>query len=84
MRGEGMMMNGEGMMMNGPGPFMMIVGFLFLVLLTVGIVLLVRWLSNRGRPERRNDALESARNRFARGEISREEFKGIKKTLEET
>ncbi len=79
MRGEGMM----DPMMNGAGPFMMIAGLLFLVLLVVGIVLLVRWLSNRGRPERRNHALESARNRFAKGEISREEFKRIKNTLEE-
>lgn len=69
-------------------------GFLFMLLLFVAAALLVVWLVraliSRGRDSRptpgatpeKEDAVEVARNRYARGEISKEEFEQIKKDLQ--
>ena len=60
--------------------------------LIVGIVLLVRWLggssTGRDREEQEKDrgvgdpALETLRQRYAAGEVSQEEYKNIRQTLE--
>ena len=60
---------------------------LFWGLVVVGIVLLVRWLSSeagRNAPPVSGDrqALDIARGRFARGEITAEELEAIKRGLE--
>jgi len=58
---------------------------LFWVIVIALGVWLFRWLADesrgRGVGERRDSALEILRERYARGEISREEFEGRKKDL---
>jgi len=62
-------------------------GGIFGFLLLIGFILLVVWLVTRpwgasGTPgEGRSNALEIARERYAKGEISHEEFEKIKKNL---
>jgi putative membrane protein len=61
------------------------------VLLIVGVVVLVAWLVGRTQPDAQSsssraagqDALEILRVRFARGEITREEYLATRQTLEE-
>jgi putative membrane protein len=57
--------------------FMMLV---FWALVITAIVLAVRWLSSQGSASRDN-ALEILRQRYARGEINKEEFEARKKDL---
>jgi putative membrane protein len=63
------------------------IGFLFWLLIIAGIVALVIWAvrSSSGRSggtsERDPDALEIARRRYARGEISKEQFEQLKNDL---
>lgn len=65
-------------------------GMLGFVLLIVGVVILVAWLVGRTQPDARSsssrpagqDALEILRARFARGEITRDEYLAAKQTLE--
>lgn len=70
-------------------------GFLFMilfwVLVVLGIVALVRWLQlqsqsgrdrGSGEPRRDKTPLEIARERYARGEIDREEYEQMKRDLE--
>ena len=78
-------MNG---MMNGMIAFGW-VGFLLGVALLVLIIFgLVRLLSGRGSEHnafnigKRRDALDIARRRYARGDVSREEFEEIKRIFE--
>lgn len=57
--------------------------FLFWALVIVGIVLGIRWLVREGRPGGGGDsALEILRERYARGDISREEFDAKRKDLQ--
>ncbi len=63
----------------GPGLFGMGFGMLlFWALLIAGLIVLVRWLATgpdrRTPPEAGASALEILSQRYARGEISREEF----------
>lgn len=68
--------------MGGPwGIVMMFMMFLFWILVIVGIVLAVRWLVTEGKERRRDSALEILRQRYARGEINKEEFEAKKKDL---
>ena len=57
-----------------------------LILLSLGLVLFSRWFSNNvdqdARRQRRDQALDIARERFARGEITPEEFEALKRGLE--
>ncbi len=71
------------------GPFGWIVSLLLLVLVVLGIVWLWRALERgRGpedgagvRPGIRREPLDIARERYAKGEISREEYEQIKRDL---
>jgi putative membrane protein len=62
-------------------------GGIFGFLLLIGFIALVVWLATRNwgasgtSGEGRNNALDIARERYARGEISHEEFEKIKKNL---
>ncbi|WP_256623094.1 SHOCT domain-containing protein [Methanolobus chelungpuianus] len=64
----------------------MLIMMLFWIMLTIGIVLLVKWFidQNKGQSETKEvTAMEAAQLRYARGEISREEFEEIRRNLEE-
>jgi putative membrane protein len=50
-------------------------------LVIVGLVLGLRWLAAQGRERRPDSALEILRQRYARGEIDREEFEAKKRDL---
>ena len=63
----------------GVGMMLMMLGF-WAVLIT-GLVLGIRWLSAQGREPRRDAALDTLRERYARGEINREEFEARKQDL---
>lgn len=58
--------------------FMMLV---FWILVIVGLVLGVRWLMSEGKERRSDSALEILRQRYARGEINKEEFEIKKRDL---
>lgn len=63
----------------GGGGFMMIFWW---GLIIVGIILLVKWLSDQKSQTRTEDsALEILKKRYASGEISKEEFEEKKKDL---
>jgi putative membrane protein len=73
-------MNG-GWGMGFGGPFMI----LFWILVIVGVVVLVKWLldqSSTGKGSRDKSALEILRERYARGEINREEYEQKRRDLE--
>ncbi len=61
---------------------MMLFMFLFWALVIVGIVVGIRWLVRQGRPEISDSALEILRQRYARGEINREEFEARRRDLQ--
>jgi putative membrane protein len=60
---------------------MMVVMLTFWVLVIVGLVLGIRWLATQGREARADTALEILRQRYARGEINKEEFDAKKRDL---
>jgi putative membrane protein len=60
---------------------MMLFMLLFWGLIIVGLVLGIRWLLSQGRPSRSDSALEILRQRYARGEINKEEFEAKKRDL---
>jgi putative membrane protein len=61
---------------------MMLAMFLFWGLVIAGIVLGIRWLAGERRPRQSDRAREILRERYARGEINREEFDARRKDLE--
>jgi putative membrane protein len=69
------------MMWGAWGFGMMFMMVLFWALGIVGIVLLIRWLMSQGRDTRTDSALEILRQRYARGEINKEEFEVKKRDL---
>src|SRR5574337_1202611 len=76
--GPGMMGWGYGM-----GWFWPIMMFAFWVVVVVGIVFLVRWLvlSTRGRGASEESALDILKKRYARGEITKDEYGRIEKDI---
>lgn len=61
-------------------------GFFSIILIIgaiVGIIFLVRWLVNNNGAGRSQSTKEILKNRYARGEISREEYLQLKSDLEE-
>lgn len=66
----------------GMGWFGGIAMVVFWVAVIVGIVLLIRWLvTSPGHAQREESALEILKKRYARGEISKEEFEEKKRDL---
>jgi len=65
----------------GWGLGMMAMMFLFWFLVIAGFILGLRWLLGRGRGEKDDTALKILRERYARGEINKEEFEAKKKDL---
>jgi putative membrane protein len=63
------------------GILMMLMMFLFWLLVVVGLVAAVRWLIAKGKNPQADSALAILRERYARGEINKEEFESKKKDL---
>lgn len=63
------------------GVGMMFMMLLFWVLIIAAIVFGVRWLISEGKERRGDSALEILRQRYARGEINKEEFEAKKRDL---
>ena len=84
-----MMNSGSDGMMGGPGfgVFGMIFGLIFMLLFIVGSILLIVWIVKQftpggtSTPTSSSNALEILNERFAKGEISKEEFSEMKKEL---
>jgi putative membrane protein len=79
----GNFMMGNGMMDGGMGIWMLL-GTVFWILLIVGIVLLVVWVVQKamgGGAGRTESVLEILKKRYARGEISKEEYEEKKRDL---
>jgi putative membrane protein len=60
---------------------MMLMGLIFWAGVIVLIVLGIRWLASQGREPRPDTALDILRQRYARGEISKEEFDSKRQDL---
>jgi putative membrane protein len=60
---------------------MMLFMLLFWGLVIVAIVLGIRWLISQGKESRSDSALEILRQRYARGEINKDEFEARKRDL---
>ncbi|MDD5474650.1 MAG: SHOCT domain-containing protein [Candidatus Methanoperedens sp.] len=72
------MMDGYGYGVAGYG--MLIFGFIFWILILIGLILLIKYLWEGG-AKKEESALELLKKRYARGEISKEEFEEKKKDL---
>jgi putative membrane protein len=71
------MMDGYGM-----GYGIGIIGLIFWILVIIGLVLLIKYLWESGGAKREQEsALEILKKRYARGEISKEEFEEKKKDM---
>jgi putative membrane protein len=60
---------------------MMVMMLVFWGLVIVALVLGIRWLITEGKEPRSDSALDILRQRYARGEISKEEFETLKRDL---
>src|SRR5262249_10795434 len=63
------------------GLVMMLMMLIFWGLVIAGLVGGLRWLVGQGRPGGRDEALEILRQRYARGEIDKQEFETRKRDL---
>ena len=64
------------------GLVMMLMMLVFWGLVIAGLVLGVRWLAGQGHQVRRDEAFEILRQRYARGEIDKQEFEARKRDLQ--
>ncbi len=69
------------MMWGAWGFGMMLMMVLFWALLIAGVVFLIRWLLGQSKESRTDSALEILRQRYARGEINKDEFESKKRDL---
>ncbi|MGE5219774.1 MAG: SHOCT domain-containing protein [Chloroflexota bacterium] len=69
------------MMWGAWGIGMMLMMLVFWALVIVAVVFGMRWLVGQGKETRSNSALEILRQRYAHGEINKEEFESKKKDL---
>ncbi len=69
----------------GWGFIWVILVFVFIIAIIIGIILLVVWLVKRanypGENLNKGNALEILKQRYAKGEIAREEYENIKKDI---
>lgn len=77
------------MMNNGHGGWMMggmgLLSILFWILIIAGVVLIVRWLTERngqGKTSPAESPLDILKKRYAKGEIDRETFEKMKQDIE--
>jgi putative membrane protein len=63
-----------------------IVGLIIMVIFWGGLIALIVWgirrLTEHSQPAHKQDPLDIAKDRYARGEITREQFEQIKKDLQ--
>ena len=63
-----------------------IFGWVIMIIFWGGLIALAVWgikkLTERSTPERKQDPLDVAKDRYARGEITREQFEQIKKDFQ--
>ena len=76
----------DGFYGGGPGWIGMVFGFIFFILVVIGIIFLIVWLvkrSNHPIVENRTEskALEVLKERYAKGEITKDQFDIMKKDL---
>lgn len=69
------------MMWGAWGFGMMLMMIVFWALVITAVVLGIRWLLGQGKESRSDSALEILRQRYARGEINKEEFEMKKRDL---
>jgi len=75
--------SGWGPMMMHYGYGGMFMGILFLIVIAVLVYFIIQALSSKGRPSMQNESpLDILKRRYAKGEITREEFEKMKKDLE--
>lgn len=74
-------MHPMGWMWGAWGILAMLMMFLFWGLVLAGIIVGIRWLVRTGGDTRSDTALDILRQRYARGEISQEEFETRKRDL---
>lgn len=65
----------------GWGLGMMVMMLLFWGLVIVGLVILIRWLIGQSKEGRSDSPTEVLRQRYARGEIDKEQFESMKRDL---
>jgi putative membrane protein len=65
----------------GWGLGLMAMMLLFWALVIVGLIVGIRWLLDRGKERKSDPAIEILRQRYARGEINKDEFEAKKKDL---
>ena len=71
-----------GWWMWGPaGVVMMLMMLVFWALVVTALVLGIRWLARLGQQERPDRAVDILRERYARGEINKEEFEARRRDL---
>ena len=63
------------------GLVMMLMMLVFWGLVIAGLIVGLRWLIGQGRSGGRDEALEILRQRYARGEIDKQEFEARKRDL---
>lgn len=61
---------------------MMLIMLVFWGVVIVGLVLGIRWFLKQGREQRSDSALEILRQRYARGELSKDDFERMKKDIQ--
>lgn len=75
----------DGMMWgSGLGYGYMGLGLVFWILIIVGVIMLIKWLVDQGKTtggEQQRSAMEILKTRYAKGEITAEEFEEMKKRL---
>jgi putative membrane protein len=74
-------MHPMGWMWGAWGIGMMLLMLAFWGLVIVGLVLGIRWLVSQGKESRSDSALDILRQRYARGEINKDEFEAKKRDL---
>lgn len=78
--------NMMGGLFGGMGWIGMLLGLVFFIALIVGIILLIVWIVKRtthssAEPKSANKALEVLKERYAKGEINKEQYEAIKSDL---